>query len=94
MGCCRGGGHNAKGTGTIESTRLIDVMKLARAGYFTGSMIGSWRWSYQVETTATIGITGGRDEVTLNYRFSASGEDPESICQKVPIRWTPLPVWR
>jgi hypothetical protein len=83
------GGHNWKGHGTVEGTRSLDVMKLARAGYLTGAMAGGWKWTYQDGTTATIGMTGGRDEVTLNYRVRSNGEDWKPVDQRVPIRWTP-----
>ena len=32
------GGHNWKGGGTVEGTRSLDVMKLARAGYLSGGV--------------------------------------------------------
>ena len=83
------GGHNRKGRGTVEGTRSLDVMKLARAGYLRGWMAGSWKWTYQGGTTATIGMTGGRDAITLKYRFQAGGQQWQSVTQCVPIRWTP-----
>ena len=83
------GGHNSKGTGTVEGTRSLDVMKLARAGYLSGPRPGSWTWTYHDGTTALIGITGGRDAVTLNYRVRSNGEDWQTVDQRVPIRWTP-----
>jgi hypothetical protein len=83
------GGHNWRGTGTVEGIRSLDVMKLAHAGYLASSRIGSWQWTYRRDTTATIGITGGRDGITLDYRVRSGGNDWESIKQRVPICWTP-----
>jgi hypothetical protein len=83
------GGHNWKGSGTVEGARCLDVMKLARAGYLASSRIGSWQWAYRGDTTATIGITSGRDEITLDYRVRSGGDDWESIKQRVAIHGTP-----
>lgn len=82
------GGHNWKGTGTVEGTRSLDVMKLACAGYLAGSSIGTWQWTYRDDTTATIVVIGGRDTVTLDYRVRSGGDDWASVTQRVPIRWT------
>jgi hypothetical protein len=82
------GGHNWKGRGTVEGARPLDVMKVARAGYLSGSRVGGWQWTYGDGTTALIGITGGREAVTLNYRIKSGGEDWQTVQQRVPIRWT------
>jgi hypothetical protein len=83
------GGHNWKGGGTVDGTRAIDVMKLARAGYLAGPQIGSWQWNYRDGSTASILITGGLDGVSLDYRLKSRGEDWQSVKQRIPIRWTP-----
>ena len=83
------GGHNWKGGGTVEGSRPLDVMKLARAGYLSGSRTGGWKWTYGDGTTAFIGITGGRQAITLDYRIRSSGEDWQTVQQRVPVRWTP-----
>jgi hypothetical protein len=82
------GGHNAKGYGTIEDARSLDVMRLARAGYLAGSPSGAWQWTYADGRNATIGISGGRDAIGLDYRIKAHGEDWQSVSQRIPIRWT------
>jgi hypothetical protein len=83
------GGHNWKGRGTVESARPLDVRKVARAGYLSGSNVGGWQWTSGGDRTATIGIVGGRDAIILAYRIQAHGEEAESVQQRVPIRWTP-----
>ena len=83
------GGHNWKGGGTVEGSQPLDVMKLERAGYLSGSRIGGWQWSFRDGTKTSIGITGGRQTITLNYRNKASGQDWQTVQQRVPIRWTP-----
>jgi hypothetical protein len=83
------GGHNWKGGRTVEGSRSLDVMKLARAGYLSGVTLGGWQWTRGDETTASIQIMGGRDAITLDYRIRMYGEDWQSVHQRVPIRWTP-----
>jgi hypothetical protein len=83
------GGHNWKGGRTVEGSRLLDVMKLARTGYLSELTFGGWQWTRGDETTASIQITGARDTVTLNYRVRRGEDDWESVRQRVPIRWTP-----
>src|ERR1700733_8567350 len=83
------GGHNWKGSSTVEGSRSLNVMKLARAGYLSGVRFGSWQWSYQDGTTSSIGIAGGKQAIPLNYRNKTGGDDWQSVQQRVPIRWTP-----
>ncbi len=82
------GGHNWKGRGTVEGARPLDVIKVARAGYLSGLRVGGWQWTRQDRTTAFIGITGGRQAITLDYRIKSGGEDWQPVHQRVPIRWT------
>jgi hypothetical protein len=64
-------------------------MKLARAGYLTGSQLGSWQWSYRDSSTASILVAGGRDAVALTYRVRSGEDDWQSVKQRIPIQWTP-----
>ena len=82
------GGHNWKGRGSVEGARPLDVMKLARAGYLSGSKLGGWQWTNGGDRTATIGIVCGRDAINLVYRIQTQGEDWQEVEQRVPIRWT------
>ena len=82
------GGHNWKGTGTVDAARSLDVMKLAHAGYLAGSHFGGWQWNYRDGSKAWISIAGGRDFIRLDYRVKSAGEDWQSVSQRVPIRWT------
>jgi hypothetical protein len=83
------GGHNWKGGGTVEGTRAIDVMQLARAGFLAGPNTGSWQWRYRDGSTASVLITGGRDGVALNYRIRLSGGDWQPVNQRITVQWTP-----
>ena len=81
------GGHNWKGGGTVDGTRSLSVMQLARAGLLAGQQLSTWQWTRGAETTASIQITGGRNSVTLHYRVRSSGDEWQSVTQPVPIRW-------
>ena len=83
------GGYNWKGGGTVDGTRSLDVMKLAHAGYLGGSKMGTWQWSYNDGSVASVLISGGRDTITLDYRFISSREDVQPVKQRIPIQWTP-----
>ncbi len=83
------GGHNWKGGGTIEASRSLDVMQLARAGFLSGWRRAGWQWTYRDGTHARIDIEGGRDQINLSYRVRSGDEDWQSVEQRVPIRWTP-----
>jgi hypothetical protein len=82
------GGHNWKGGGTVEATRSLDVMKLARSGFLSGMHFGGWQWMCGDETVATISIRGGRQQISLSYRSRSYGGEWQSVEQPVPISWT------
>jgi ApbE superfamily uncharacterized protein (UPF0280 family) len=65
----------------VEGSRSLDVMKLSRAGYLSGVRFGDWQWSYQDGSTSSIGITGGEQSITLDYRIRLSGEDWQTVCR-------------
>jgi hypothetical protein len=67
--------------------RSLDVMKLARAGYLAGTRFCGWAWSYGDGSTATVGIKGGRDLITLEYRFKSGRDDWDDVSQPIPITW-------
>ena len=79
------GGHNWRGSGTVEGSRSLDVMKLARAGYLSGGRLGSWQWTYGDGTDATIGIVGGRarDHPRLSHQVGWRGlaDRFSSVCR-------------
>jgi hypothetical protein len=81
------GGHNSKGSGTVEGSRSLDVMRLARAGYLAGPRLGSWSWRYSDGSTASIAIRGGSHLITLEYRFKAGQDDWQDVSQPIPIIW-------
>jgi hypothetical protein len=83
------GGHNWRGGGTVEGSRSLDVMMLARACHLSDGSFGSWRWTYGDGTTASVDFQGGRREIILAYRVRSYSEDWQSVRQRVPIRWTP-----
>ena len=82
------GGHNWKGGGTVEATRSLDAMKLARAGLLSDLCSGGWQWTHGDESVATISIRGGRQQISLSYRAKSHGGEWQSVEQPVPISWT------
>jgi hypothetical protein len=82
------GGHNWKGSSTVEGTRSLDVIKLVRAGYMSDRW-GAWQWTYQDGTKAWIEMRGGKNQIALDYRVRSHSEDWQKVHQPVPIRWTP-----
>src|SRR5690242_14686203 len=82
------GGHNWKGSGTVEGTRSLHVMRLARTGIFASTELARWQWTYRDGTCATIEIGGGRGHIVLRYRYKSYARDWETVEQRVPIRWT------
>jgi hypothetical protein len=83
------GGHNWKGGGTVEGTRSIDVMKMARAGCLVPSQLHSWQWIWRGGSTASVLVTGGHEAIRLDYRMKPAGGDWETVSQCVPIHWSP-----
>ena len=84
------GGHNWKGGGTVEGSRSLDVMKLARAGYLSGSELGGWQWTYGDVTDGFDPDRRRTGQLSPSTTASESGgEEWQSVHQRVPIRWTP-----
>ena len=81
------GGHNWKGAGTVEGTRSLDVMNLAREGVLANSQFYSLAWTHGDGSTASVGIKGGRDLITLAYSVRSGTEDWHTVRQPVPIFW-------
>jgi hypothetical protein len=77
------------GTGTVEGTRCLDVMWLARAGFLSGLCSGSLKWSRGDSTTASIRVKGDRQALILDYRVKEGDGDWQTVRQRVPIRRTP-----
>jgi hypothetical protein len=82
------GGHNWKGSGIVEGTRAIDVMSLERGGYLAGPRLGSLQWASRDCSTASVLMTGGRNEIRLDYRVRSPGEDWQPVSQRIPVYWT------
>ncbi|AUN30297.1 hypothetical protein [Niveispirillum cyanobacteriorum] len=87
MGGFGSGGHN-RVAGTVEGSRTLDVMKLHRAGSLRPGYWGTWQWSYQDGTTATIQQRANESEIVLIYKYRPGFGDWEPVEQRVPIDWT------
>lgn len=87
MGGFGSGGHN-RVAGTVEGSRTLDVMKLHRGGCFRPGYRGTWQWSYQDGTTATIQQRADETGIVLIYKYRPGFGDWEPVEQRVPIDWT------
>ena len=89
MGGFGSGGHNARGHGTVEGSRSLDVNKLNKAGALSRGYRGGWRWSYDDGTEATIGLRMNDDRLGLFYRYRVNDGAWQDVNQPVPISWSP-----
>jgi hypothetical protein len=47
-----------------------------------------WRWTRE-SGTSTIGVAMGRDTITLSYRVQRGDDEPQTVRDDVPVKWTP-----
>lgn len=89
MGGYGSGGWNHSGRATIEQRRRIDVASYRRLGALTNGWRGWTRWTCEGETTGSIDIIGGRDQIVLVYQISRSDGAKQDVRQIVRIDWSP-----
>ncbi len=89
MGGFGSGGHNAKGRGTVEGSRSLDVNELNKAGVLSRGYRGSLRWSYEDGMEATIGLRMEDDRLVLSYRYRVNDGAWQDVDQPVLITWSP-----
>jgi hypothetical protein len=77
------------GRKTCESCHALDVRRLYRKGLLSAGLYYSWQWTCNGEPDGEIRIRTETDRLVLNYRIRQSGEEWESVEQRVPIVWTP-----
>jgi hypothetical protein len=77
------------GKSTVEGCRSIDVLQWNKLGYLQSSSKFPWVWTRDGATTASIGVEGGKDSLTLNYHFQANGREWEKVEQRIRIAWRP-----
>lgn len=87
MGGLGSGRQSGSGRTTVESCRAIDANRLRKEGVIGAGWLGSWSWTRNGETVATIGIRGGQDRITLTYRWKQSGRDWEDIVEPIDLKW-------
>jgi hypothetical protein len=89
MGSLMSGRRAGGGKGKIEAARTLDVCRLSKAGVLRDGWFGGWEWSRDGERVASISMIGGRDLITLSYKFSRASSAPDSVRQTVEIEWRP-----
>ncbi len=74
MGGFGSGRRSGSKRATVEDYRSIDVDKLRKAGWLRPYKSGTWHWSRDGETTASITIRTEADSVHLSYRMRIGGQ--------------------
>ena len=70
---------------TVEANRSIDVNQLRKEGCLSPGWHGSWEWKCDGERMAWISLRMGRNSLLLDYNFRRSGEEWQSISERVQI---------
>ena len=75
---------------STDQYRCLDVRKLHREGSLRpgSSSIISWS-NADGKRTASMGVKGGNDAVTLHYTVTIGEKEPEDLDYRVPLSWTP-----
>lgn len=93
MGGFGSGRPSGGGKVCVESLRRLDVRRLARAGYLDSGVTGTWGWSSDGQTTATIGVTVQDDRVTLAYSTSGKSMRYDVLIDRTPCTFGGTRVW-
>ena len=94
MGGAGSGGHNKSWRGTAESYRRIDSVWLQKHCAQAAGWSGHITWTSAQGPSAPsetnfINVSGGRDELTLSYRFRDNGGPWQDVCERVAVDWSP-----
>ena len=87
MGGLGSGRPSGGGKSTTEICRSLDVNRLNKSGVFSLNWSGGWHWVRGTERIASISMRGGRDLITLSYRWRANDADWHAVEEPVSIRW-------
>lgn len=87
MGGFGSGRASSGGRTTTESCLSLDVNQLNTAGVFSPNWSGGWHWLRGTERIASISMRGGRDLITLSYRWRANDADWQAVEEPISILW-------
>jgi hypothetical protein len=74
---------------TTAQCLVLDLNHLNASGYCSSAKSGSWVWSRGGEQISSIGVTGGRNRITLTYRHRQQGGDWQDVTEPIEIQWQP-----
>ena len=72
-----------------EHCRSLDVNRLHREGCLRAGYLGNWVWSCDGKQTASIRMRSDAASITLSYRYTFRGAEPEIVDERIPIERTP-----
>src|SRR4051794_25517012 len=85
MGGLGSGRPNGRARQSVEDTRSVDVNRLHRDGCLIEGWSGIWEWRQDGERVAWVRLFADQDQLHLNYRVRAPGEDWQDVFEAVPI---------
>ena len=85
MGGFGSGRPSGSGRDTVERCRSIDVNQLHREGRLRAGWIGSWQWSRDGKTVASINLRAGHDTLHVSYRWRIGDGAWEDVAETVRI---------
>lgn len=74
---------------SIEALRRLDVRELHQHGALTQGRGGSWCWTRDGETTASLGYRTEDGCLRLNYAIYPDSDDPEQVQVNIPLERLP-----
>lgn len=89
MGGIGSGRPSGSGRTTVEMCRSLDVNRLNKAGVLVPGWFGGWEWKRDGDSIASIGIRGGREQITLVYRWKRGDADWQDVVEPIRIHWRP-----
>jgi len=74
------------GRDTVEGSRVLDGIRLHRAGCLREGHRGGWQWTRDGEAVATIGIRCDGRALHLSYRMRSNGGAWEDVSEAITLQ--------
>lgn len=85
MGGSGSGNHTRKRGDMVEMHRRLDVFQLRKAKVLRAGWSGNWSWTNPDGTKSPIGLSGGADQIRLDYRVRMGGGAWQDVVEHVAI---------
>jgi hypothetical protein len=86
MGGLGSGRRPGFGRDTVEGSRVLDGIRLHRAGCLREGYSGGWQWTRDGEAVASIGMRCDGRALHLSYRLRSNGGAWEDVSEGIAIR--------